>query len=51
MILIKHRNTVLVSSGVTLTSWGEDVSLDLVGHPSSDGIKIKLPYGVDFLLV
>ena len=29
--------------------WGEDASLALVGHPSSDGIMIKMPYGVDVL--
>ena len=40
----------LVSSGVSLTSWGEGASLALVGHPSSDGITIKIPYGVDVLL-
>ena len=34
---------------VILTSWGEGVSLALVGHPSSDGIMIKMPYGVDVL--
>ena len=38
-----------VSSGATLTSWGEGASLSLVGHPSSDGITIKIPYGVDVL--
>ena len=37
----------MVSSGVNLTSWGESASLALVGHPSSDGVTIKLPYGVD----
>ena len=36
-----------MSSGVSLTSWGEGVSLALVGHPSRDGIMIKIPYGVD----
>ena len=46
----RHRNTGLVSSGVSLTSWVEGVSLALVGHPSSDGITIKIPYGVDVLL-
>ena len=46
----RHRNTGLVSSGVSLTSWGEGASLALVGHPSSDGITIKIPYGVDVLL-
>ena len=30
-------------------SWGEDASLALVGHPSSDSI-IKIPYGVDIFL-
>ena len=44
------ENTGLVSSGVSLTSWGEVVSLALVGNPSSDGITIKIPYGVDALL-
>ena len=39
----------LVSSGVSLTSWGESVSLALVGHPSSDGVTLKMPYGVDVL--
>ena len=46
----RHRNIGLVSSGVSLTSWGEGASLALVGHPSSDGITIKIPYGVDVLL-
>ena len=43
------RNTGLVSSGDSLTSWGEGASLALVGNPSSDGITIKMPYGVDVL--
>ena len=38
-----------MSSGATLTSWGECASLALVGHPSSDGVTIKMPYGVDVL--
>ena len=38
-----------VSSGIRLTSWGEGVSLALVGHHSSDGVTIKMPYGVDIL--
>ena len=29
---------------------GEGASLALVGHPSSDGAIIKIPYGVDVLL-
>ena len=29
---------------------GEGASLALVGHPSSDGVTIKIPYGIDGLL-
>ena len=32
------------------TSWGEGASLALVGHLFSDGITIKIPYGVYVLL-
>ena len=39
-----------MSSGASLTSWGEGASLALVGHPSSDGVTIKIPYTVDVLL-
>ena len=39
----------LVSSGASLASWGEGGPLALVGHPSIDGITIKMPYGVDAL--
>ena len=46
----RHRNTGLVSSGISLASWGEGASLTLVGHPSSDDITLKIPYGVDVLL-
>ena len=42
-------NTGLVSSGASLTSWGECASLALVHHPSSDGVTINMPYGVDIL--
>ena len=45
----RHSNTGLVSSGASLTSWGEGASLALVGNPSSDGITIKMPDGVDAL--
>ena len=38
-----------MSSGASLTSWGEESSLPLVGHPSSDSVTIKMPYGVDIL--
>ena len=30
--------------------WGEGASLALVGHPSSDGVTIKMPYGVDVFI-
>ena len=33
-----------------LTSWGESTSLALVGHPFSDGITVKITYGVDVFL-
>ena len=38
----------------TLKYWvgvqrGQCASLALVGHPSSDGVTIKMPYGVDVL--
>ena len=46
----RHSNTGLVSSGVSLASWGEDTSLALVGHPSRDGMTIKIPFVVDVLL-
>ena len=38
-----------VSSGAGLTLWGESTLLALVGHPSSDVVTIKVPYGVDAL--
>ena len=40
----------LVTSGVSLTSWGKGASLALVGHPFSHGITIKIPYAVNVLL-
>ena len=45
----RYWNTGLASSKASLTSWGEGASLALVGHPSSDGVMIKMPYGVDVL--
>ena len=45
----RHYNTELVSSCASLNSWGEGPPLALVGHPSSDGVTIKKPYGVDVL--
>ena len=29
---------------------GEKASTALVGHPSSDGVTVKIPYGLDVLL-
>ena len=50
MLVQIHVNAGLVSSGASLTSWGEGASLAaLVGHPSSDGVTVKMPYGVDSL--
>ena len=37
-------------AGVSLTPLGKVVSFALVGCPSSDGITIKIPSGVDVLL-
>ena len=39
-----------MSSGASLTSWREGASIALVGHPSSDGVTIKMPYGVDVFI-
>ena len=46
---LRHWNTGLVSSGASLASWGEGASLALVDHPSSDGVKVTMPYRVDVL--
>ena len=35
-----------MSSGASLTSWGEGASLALIGHPPSDGVTVKMPHGV-----
>ena len=43
-------NTGLVSRGASLTSWTEGSSLAMVGHPSSDGVSIKMPYRVDVFI-
>ena len=45
----RHGNNGLVSTGASFASWGEGASLALVGHPSSAGVTIKMPYGVDVL--
>ena len=41
--------TILVSSGASFNSWGEGASLTLIGHPSSNGVTIKILYKVDVL--
>ena len=45
----RHWNTGMVSSWASPASWGESASLALVGHPCSDGVMMKMPYGVDVL--
>ena len=50
VIAPRYRNIGLVSSGVSLTSWGGGTSLALGGHPSSDGMTINMLYWVDVLL-
>ena len=42
---LKHWNTGLVSSWVSLTSWGEGASLALIRDPSSDGVLKKCLMG------
>ena len=46
-----YWNTGLVYSRVSLTSWGECVSLAFVGHSSSYDVIIKISYGVDLLFI
>ena len=46
----RHWNTGLRSSGISLTLMGEGASSALVGPPSSDVVKKKVPNGVDVLL-
>ena len=38
-----------MSSRASLTSWGKGASLALVGHASTDAVRIKMPYEVDVL--
>ena len=47
---LRLKNAGLVSSMVSFTSCSEDASLAFVGHPSSDGITIKIAYGINTLL-
>ena len=44
---LRDWNTGLVSSGISLTSWGEGAYLTtlLVDHSSCVGVTIKMPYG------
>ena len=41
--------TPIYFSKASLTSWREGASVILVGNTSSDGVAIKMPYGVDVL--
>ena len=43
-------NHFLVSREIIITSRREGASLPLAGHPSSDGIKIKIPYRGRFFI-
>ena len=45
-----ERESGLVSSRDSFTSWGEGASLTLVDYPSSEGVTVKIPYGIDVLL-
>ena len=47
--IASKQENCLVTSRTGLTLWGEGASLGLVGHPSSDGVTIKMPYEVDVL--
>ena len=49
-LVFPQDNTGLVSRGASLISWRESASLALVGHPSSDGVTMKIPYELDVLL-
>ena len=39
----------MVCSRVSLTLLGKGASLAVVGHPSSDGVTIKIPYVLDVM--
>ena len=45
-----HENTGLLSSGVSLISWGEGVNLTLVGHPSSECHNKNILWGRCFTI-
>ena len=45
----RHWNNRLACIGVSFTSGGEGASLLLVDRTSSDGVTIKVLYGVDVL--
>ena len=40
----------MVSSRVSLTSWGGSTAIALVGDPYNDGVTIKMLYGVDLYI-
>ena len=41
--IASKQENCLVTSRTSLPLWGEGASLGLVGHPSSDGVTIKMP--------
>ena len=45
----RHLNTEVVPSGVSLTSWGEELGLTLVAHFSSHDVMIKISNGVNYI--
>ena len=48
--IVVNWNTGLVSSRVSLSSWGKGASLALASYASCNGVTVKVPYGVDVLL-
>ena len=44
---LRLRNIGFVASSVSLTWWKEVAYPNLVGHPSRDGVLIKIHYGAD----
>ena len=53
MLIHKLRDIEILGwypAGSVLTSWGKGASLVLAGHPSNDGVTIKMSYGLDVIL-
>ena len=43
----RHSHNGLVFSRVSITSWIEEISVALIGHPSGDSATRKISYVVD----